>query len=475
MKFARTAAPTGHNPALPGGQGMRIPRAHSIVEQVTSDWKLVSVLIVSLFLDNLRVPVGGGLFNVRPSFVVFAAVFPALAYRWLARREQVQQTPLLTVLLLLDGVFFFSTLINPSAPYHLRGLITSVLLLVNIAMYLSIFRFATSSADALDHIYSLLVGLASVYALLAVLALALFELGFGPARYLVQLSDIGDLTMNGGTTATPHPLLLDPNMGSYLGAIGVMALIRSIFSAGRTRLWLAVASVGIFVGVLLSYSRGAWLATSSGLVAASVIVLITRQWISLPPVRLAAVVTIFALAVAGSLVVAPSVKTVLAARVANLLNIQAGTGSQRLAFWERITEDGLRKPLLGHGSDAYRALLPPPPPSCRSCGPYVAENITVEVFHTSGLVGLAVYLALQVLTVSLLIRALRRSRDRAIPQRGLAIAAAAGYLTITLASQTNPSFWGNMYWALLAVVVVSAAEAAAPFPSRDARKSVIGV
>jgi len=475
VKFARAAAPASRDPVVPRGRGIRIPRDVSILSRLTSNRLLVSLLIFSLFLDSFRLPVGNGLFNVRPSFVVFAAIFPAFAYRWFAGREPILETPLLPALVFLDGLFFFSTLINPNAPYHVRGLISSLLLLINIAMYLSIFRFAAGSAGALNHVFSLLAGFAAVYALFAALTLALFELGFEPARHLIQLSDIGDLTMNGGTTATPHPLLLDPNMGSYLGAIGVMALIRSIFSAGRARLWLGLASAVIFLGVLLSYSRGAWLAAGCGLVAATLILVITRQWFGLSPARLAAVGAIFVLAIAGSLLVAPSVKTVLAARVANLLNIQAGTGSQRLGFWEQISEDGLRKPLLGHGSDAYRALLPSPPPSCRSCGPYVAENITVEVFHTSGFVGLAAYLALQVVAIALLIKALRRSRDGTSRQRGLAVAASAGYITIVIASQTNPSFWGNMYWALLAVVVASAAETLAAFPGRHARQSEVGV
>lgn len=469
MRFARTAVPASHNPVLP------IPSGDSIFARVTSDRTLVSVLILSLFLDNLRIPAAGGLFNLRPSFVVFVAVFPTLAYRWVVRRETSQKTPLLQVLLLLDGIFFFSTLINPDAPYHLRGLISCLLLLFNIALYLSVVRFTAGSASALNHVYSLLIGVASAYALLAVVSLVLFELGFGPARQLVQLIDIGDLTMNGGNTPTPRSWLLEPNMGSYLAAIGVMALIRSGFSTGRARVWLGLASATIFVGVLLSYSRGAWLAAAVGLATAGLIVLMTRRGVSLSPAKLGAVGAIFVLAIAGSVIAAPSVKTVLVARVANLLNIESGTGSQRLAFWVQITEDALRKPVLGHGSDAYRVLLPPPPASCQSCGPYVAENITVEIFHTSGFVGLAAFLGLQVLLVRLVIRGLRRSGAGSGRQRGLAIAAAAAYVTIIVAAQANPSFWGNMHWALLAVAVASALEAAAPSPYRQVQKSEVGV
>src|SRR5438552_3560279 len=129
MKFARAAAPAGHQRALPNGQGVWASHPGSIVGGLTSEGMLVFLLIFSVFLDTLRLPVEGGLFNLRPSFVVFAAVFPVLVYRWVVRRERIEQTPLLPVLLVFDGLFFFSTLINPDAPYHLRGLISGLLLL----------------------------------------------------------------------------------------------------------------------------------------------------------------------------------------------------------------------------------------------------------------------------------------------------------------------------------------------------------
>src|SRR5260370_22860420 len=90
---------------------------------------LYAAFILSLFWDGLSLKVIGGLFNVRPSFIVFAIAFPILVYGWIVRHEKVLQAPLLPALVALNGIFFLSPLINPGAPYHLPGLITCTLLL----------------------------------------------------------------------------------------------------------------------------------------------------------------------------------------------------------------------------------------------------------------------------------------------------------------------------------------------------------
>jgi hypothetical protein len=366
----------------------------------------------------------------------------------------------------LNGILLLSTLIKPGAPYHLRGLITCVLLLVNIAVYVTVYHFSARDHESLGFVLSLFVACAAAYSLLALGSLVLFELGFGPAQNLVALRDIGDLAMNGGHSPTPRPLLLEPNIGSYLGAIGVIALFRSVFAVGRTRLLFGLASGAIFIGVLLSYSRGAWVGTLVGLVVGGVALIFVRGAAGFSARKLTVVAAVLVASVGLSLLAVPTAKTILLARAANLVNADRGTGQQRLAFWGTITRDALNEPIIGHGVDAYRALLPPRPSYCSFCGAFVAENIVVEVFHGAGAVGLAAYLVLQLSMIALLVRAFIASRHVPKELRALVIAALGGYATIVVCSLFNPSFWGNTYWALWGLFVAFAVTVSRAWPRR---------
>ncbi len=429
---------------------------HALLRSITaegfSDALLVTALFASTFLDTVRLSVFGGLFNIRASFVVGAIVIPILAQRWLALRQPLQRTPLLPVILGLDGCFFLSTAINWQSPLLLRGFISCSLLLANIAFFGVVYWHAQRPLHA-EHLLRVVVAIAAVYALIGIIALLLYQLGFGPARYLVEFRTLGNWTMGSGAqdALAPRPWFLEPNIGSYMGAIGVMAMAKSLIIPNRARWFYGVSTSVIFTGVLLTYSRGAWLGAIVGGAAAVVLVIISRGLISIRPLTVAVVAATLGAAALVFLTAVPSVKTVLVARMENILNFGQGTGSQRLAFWAKITKDALNRPILGHGANAYQLLLPSPtcPPPC---GPYVAENAVVEIFHTSGVVGLAIYMAVTIMVVLLFWRAFA-TRDRPLAMRAAAIPAISGYLSLLVASQLNPSFWGNMYWAIFGLAV----------------------
>lgn len=422
----------------------------SFLGKASSERWLIGLLFVSMFLDPFRLEVFRGLFNIRPSFVVFVIVMPVQACRWRVRREAVWRTPLLYPLAALNGVLLIATAVNFHSPYHLRGFITCILLAVNIGFYLLVYRYASGDESRLEELLRFVVSLAALFSIASVVVLFLYQVGFAPARYLMQLRSLGDWTMTNANTLSARPWLLDPTMASYLAAVGVMSLARAVVGQNR-RAFFSLAGGAILVAVLLSYSRGAWVGFGLGILATVIVLIATRQrtLISLRTLALG-----LGLVVVASLAInfmVPTARSILVSRAVNALNIQRGTGHERLGFWAKITVDGLRSPLIGHGSDAYRALLPPPPKSCAFCGPYVAENATVEIFHGAGVLGLTIYLATLVITIGGAVRALRHWRVASPSQRGLAAAAVGGFVAIFVGSQVNPSFWGNLYWSLWAI------------------------
>ncbi len=426
----------------------------SFLRKATSERWLIGFLFISMFLDPFRLEVFRGLFNIRPSFVAFVIVAPIQAYRWRAHKETVWKTPLLFTMLALNGVLLIATAVNVHSPYHLRGFITCILLAVNIAFYVLVYHCAAARRSHLEELLKFVVTLAAVFSIASVLTLLLYQLGFGPARYLMQLRSLGDWTMTNANTLSARPWLLDPTMASYLAAVGVMSLGRALI--GETdRAFFGLASGAMFLAVLLSYSRGAWLGVGLGLLTMAILLIATRQR---PFIGRRSLAFGFALVVLTGLAInfaVPTARSILFARAANALNIQRGTGHERLGFWVKITADGLRSPLIGHGSDSYRALLPPPPKTCSFCGPYVAENATVELFHDAGVAGLALFLATAVLTVVGAARILRDWGRATASDRARALAGMGGFVAILVGSEVNPSFWGNLYWSLWALSTAS--------------------
>jgi O-antigen ligase len=426
---------------------------------------LVGVLFVSIFFDALRLQMFGGLFNIRPSFVVAAIVFPILAVRWLAAREPIQRTPVLPVLLGLDACFFVSTAINWQSPVQLRGFITCALLFVNITFFAVVYWHAHRVSES-ERLFRLVVAIAALYSLAGMLALILNQLGFAPAHSLVEFRTMGNWTMGDPSqdALTPRPWFLEPNIGSYLAAIGVMAFAKTLLSSAYRWLYGLSAAL-ILTGVLLTYSRGAWLGAIVGGATIVALLIWYRSAMSIRPVALIGLLGALATSLVVLVTAVPSIKTVVVARLENLVNVGQGTGLQRLDYWSTITEDSLRQPILGHGANAYQLLLPHTCPAI-SCPRYVAENATVEIFHTSGIVGLALYVAIAV-TVVVLFRKSVVQIGRSSASRAAAIAGIGGYASLLVSSQLNPSFWGNMYWALfgLAIALMAPVQSDAPSPS----------
>jgi O-antigen ligase len=416
-----------------------------------SESTLVAVLFGSIFFDSVGLKMFGGLFNIRPSFVVAAIVFPILAWRWLVTRQPLQRTPLLPAMLGLDTCFFLSTAINWQSPVLLRGFITCTLLLVNITFFGVLYWHARRPPRA-TQMLRFVVAMAASYAVIGVVVLLLYQVGFGPARYLVEFRTLGNWTMGGAQqdALTPRPWFLEPNIGTYLAAIGVMAFAMTLITVHRERWFYGMSAGAIFTGVLLTYSRGAWIGAIVGAATVLALLIWRRGIIPIRPLPLLGLSAVLAATLLVVMTVVPSVKTVLIARLENILNTGAGTGHGRLVFWARITEDALHRPILGHGANAYQLLIP---------APLVAENAVVEIFHTSGIVGLALYVAITVMVIMLFWKAFA-SGGNLPATRAAAIIPLGGYLSLLVGSQMNPSFWGNMYWAVFGLAIALLAPAA---------------
>jgi hypothetical protein len=223
----------------------------------------------------------------------------------------------------------------------------------------------------------------------------------------------------------------------------------SLATRGKRAFSYILLAILLFIGDILAYSRGAWLGTLVGLLVLAGLAIAKPGWANIRPQRVVLVLTLACATGALILVFVPSVYDVLLGRGANLLNAQQGTGLGRLADWNLLITDGLKQPILGHGADAYKALLLPG---------LVVESASVEIFHSAGILGLGLYAMAYLLVVARLIRGVFGSRpesaDRAMPAVAL-----ASFVALFVSSQLNPSMWGNMYWLLLAICLAASTSA----------------
>lgn len=144
---------------------------------------------------------------------------------------------------------------------------------------------------------------------------------------------------------------------------------------------LAFPAVAGVVALALTYARNAWV----GLVAALIVVAgLSRRWLWLAPVAVAAAVAVLA-------------PTPLRAKIVSIFDPSSPSVSERLYFWEagrRMLRDA---PFLGLGPGGVRRHYPAyKDPGARRPGTSHLHNNVVQIAAERGLLGLAAWVAIWV-------------------------------------------------------------------------------
>jgi putative inorganic carbon (HCO3(-)) transporter len=225
------------------------------------------------------------------------------------------------------------------------------------------------------------------------LAVAFFQQATG--NFPKLSNDLGRVT---GTFLHPNAL------GFYLVLVLLLAMSVHRHTQGRLRALATVVVAAGSVGLLLTYSRGSWVAFVVGVVVVGL--LQSRKLLLLLPAGLALIP-----------VVAPSVLQRLAdlQREETLSGTPGNSFLWRVDHWGELLRHTTGHELLGLGPGEADFLgdevLPP-------------HNDFVRMFVETGLAGLVAYVALLIAVAVLLRRALRHPRVTGLG-RGLVVAAAA--------------------------------------------------
>jgi len=353
---------------------------------------LLAVLVVRPILDITKA--GGGA-AVLSSGVAALVVLGVLL--WLAAQTNagtLRRVSLLgRLLVLLLAVMTLSSLFSDDP---VRSLLQVARLAAAVAVFLAVEQFAVTGAVRRR------VLVACYSSALVPLVVGVLQQVFG--FYLKESSGLGRIT---GTFLHPNAF------GFYLVLLLVMgaAVLRHL--DGGVRLLVGGVLVVGSVELLLTYSRGSWIAVIAGLVVVGV--LQARKLLVLLPVGLIAVV-----------LVSPSVVT----RLSDLSQEETINGTPgnsflwRISHWSEVLAGARGHEFLGLGPSSSDYLgdevLPP-------------HNDFVRMYVETGVLGTVVYIAVIVAAVAMAARALR-SMPGAQLGRGVAVGAIACTTAFVLGS-----------------------------------------
>lgn len=429
-------------------------------------WLGLPVLAVAVpFAAVKPLPVAG--LPVDAADLVLALVLAAWLAQGMARRRLVvPHLPLLWPLLALLAALALSLL---GAPSYRDGLLELLKWVQVTALYLAVAAVLPPARAPW-----LLAGLLAAASAQALLGLVQFVTQTGPEPFIL----LGRFMRAYGTFRQPNPY------AGYLGLAAPLAISLAIWAwTSQRRPGLALrsallASAGLIsLGLLLSWSRGAWL--SFALAVAVVVLAHTRK--AAPAVAVLAAVAVAALAAAGA-------GGLLPAPVAERLGeLQAYVGLvdvprtevtdanfavlERLAHWQAALSMWADHPWLGVGAGNYAAVyagyhLP------RWYEPLGhAHNVYLNVAAEAGLLGLLAYLWLWAASLWQALRA-AAAGDRYVAAVGAGV---LGALTHATVHNVFDNLWVQhvyLYLALLlGLLAVLTAQAKPPIaPTRESSR-----
>ena len=269
--------------------------------------------------------------------------------------------------------------------------------------------------------------------------------------------------------------MVEPNLfGSFMGAYFILAISllalaprRPDSAPGRALLrWTAALCA---IGLLLSFTRSAWLGVIATLVA---VALLGRGRFRLRATRLVVPVSALLVAVAAIAFLPGDTGTLLRFKLTNLVNLQSQTVSARLVTYALALEQTVRHPIVGWGTFTFAPLVAEGSDFARYEGwrNLWIGNYLLLALHDTGVIGLVMWIFM---LWSMLVHGTRAARELAISDpvlgvRTLALTLAVASLLISFLSTSGFSL--GFPWLLIGLLGAHARLAedaqAAPLPAQ---------
>jgi len=428
---------------------------------------LVMALPFFAILNGLAVPVGAS--SIRVDQLAACLLLAPLAASVLigARRLRADSTAWMLVAVLAINVI--ASAVNSPAPSY------SLLQCVNLAtvwvIYFVIINFLDTREQA-ERFLRRCVQAAIIASAIGIGAYVLAIAGFDAGGAEVSKASIEHLTKAYGA----YGAMVEPNIfGSFTAAHLVLAIALLTLVArtpspaipARMLTWLAALSA---IGLLLSFTRAAWLGAAAG--AVLYLLLGGRALgfrVRLP--RLLIQLTLGSLVVVIVALAAGSGGTQLRLKLLNLVNLESPTAALRLASYAVALQQVLGHPIMGSGTYSFAALVAGGADFQHFDGwrnLWIGDYLLLAL-HDTGIIGLIAWLGLLWTSLAGGVRAARATRETDPFLAGRAIALTAAVATLLIPYLATTGFSLGFTWVLIGLLGVYrrlsiAAPAPAPLP-----------
>jgi len=167
-------------------------------------------------------------------------------------------------------------------------------------------------------------------------------------------------------------------------------------------IFMALMTSGI--GVFLSFTRGVWLATSLGVLAA---IAFQKKLFRLSRKKTVHIIALgFFLVILLFLANLSVTQSILYYKISHIMDFKEGTGAIRLQIWKAALESIQKSLLVGHGTYSFAILFPSQVP-----GPENASwigNFFLTILHDTGIIGTFFFLWMIIFLFKEGIRAAKR-------------------------------------------------------------------
>lgn len=408
-----------------------------VVFWIKPDWAIYALLLAS-FCTAITIETGR--VTLRPDQLVTIAIAPSILLMLLAGKR-----PVLTNLDFLILAYLFCNILSSllNAPDLATSLQKCALLGVTFLAYF-VTTHLLSRRSSVVKVIRLLIVVGLLEAIYGIVSVVLFTRGIqiGGAH-----APFDDLYARG--------TFLEGNIfGSFEMIIALILLSFLFNNRFRATTGLILLSlVIVLVSLLMSFTRAAWIGFALGAIA--YVLFFRRQWLQrlyyhLPLIVVACIVVAgIGYVISASLQIGSSnLFSSYLDKFRNLFEYKSGTGSLRLRVWVESLNFWTLHPFIGNGTDSIKALavgtsMP------KFGGDYWIPNSMLLALHDTGLIGFAVFCAIQILFLWNLRRAIKsttNSYDRAVLE-GFFISFIAVQFTYLF---TN-AFWLIFIWVFMGI------------------------
>jgi O-antigen ligase len=359
------------------------------------------------------------------------------------RRRPYLDRPLALIIGLLALNALTTVFVSPSRGYSTTQVLS---LTASWAIY-AVLVNGLRTIDEADHATGVLLAAMTVAAMVGIVAFASAVAGF----------PIGMANVEGGINGQAYGAFgtaLEPNIfGSMCQSTFVIAAAMLLLGAHprrRVQLWAVVGVTAL--GLVVSFTRGAWLGALCGLLATALLAPVVGRRVSLARFALPAV----AGALAGVWLWTDDgpAGVYFRYKIDNLVNPQSETATYRLVSYGLAWAQVLQRPIFGWGTFSYAALLAEGS-DVKQLGVDHAlwiSNYLLLILHDTGIVGLLVFGALIVAVMRLGLRTARALTPERPAAAATVVALVASLIGVLVSFLFTSGFSFTYPWALMGLI-----------------------